>query len=74
MGAGLHLLILLPWQLQTHLHKVTWLLLWQHYYLTNQSNSTAAASDNMYMYEGEDYSKLISENDKRSFDQLLAGK
>ena len=27
----------------------------------------------MYIYEGEDYSKLTSENDKRSFDQLLAG-
>jgi len=27
----------------------------------------------MYMYEGEDYSKLYSENDKKSFDQLLAG-
>ena len=28
--------------------------------------------DNMYMYEGEDYSKS-SDEDKKSFDQLLAG-
>ena len=31
-----------------------------------------AAPDNMYVYEGEDYSKP-SDEDKRSFDQLLAG-
>ena len=28
--------------------------------------------DNMYVYEGEDYSKS-SDEDKKSFDQLLAG-
>ena len=28
--------------------------------------------DNMYVYEGEDYSKC-SDEDKKSFDQLLAG-
>ena len=28
----------------------------------------------MYIYEGEDYSKLCSDKDKKSFDELLAGK
>ena len=27
----------------------------------------------MYIYEGEDYSKLCSEKDRKSFDELLAG-
>ena len=27
----------------------------------------------MYIYEGEDYSKLCSDKDKKSFDELLAG-
>ena len=30
------------------------------------------APENMYMYEGEDYSKA-SDSDKKTFDQLLAG-
>ncbi len=30
------------------------------------------APQNMYMYEGQDYSKL-SQEDKKTFDQLLAG-
>ena len=32
----------------------------------------STGADNMYVYEGEDYSKCSSE-DKKSFDQLLAG-
>jgi len=31
-----------------------------------------AAPQNMYEYEGQDYSKL-SEEDRKTFDQLLAG-
>lgn len=33
---------------------------------------TYTGPDNMYVYEGEDYSKS-SDEDKKSFDQLLAG-
>ena len=28
-------------------------------------------SDNIYMYEGQDYSKISSEADKKAFDELL---
>lgn len=31
-----------------------------------------AAPESMYVYEGEDYSK-VSDSDKKTFDQLLAG-
>lgn len=36
-------------------------------------SSLFTAPENMYVYEGEDYSKA-SDSDKKSFDQLLAGK
>ena len=38
----------------------------------NQPRHELTGPDNMYVYEGEDYSKC-SDEDKRGFDQLLAG-
>lgn len=33
----------------------------------------SSAPENLYMYEGEDYSKP-TEGDRRTFDQMLAGR
>ncbi|XP_065892694.1 chromodomain-helicase-DNA-binding protein 1-like isoform X2 [Dysidea avara] len=35
-------------------------------------SSDTPPEENMYIYEGEDYSKLCSDKDKKSFDELLA--
>ena len=53
-------------------HKKVHILCFKTELKISSSHFSYSAPENMYMYEGEDYSKA-SDSDKKTFDQLLAG-
>ena len=53
-------------------HKKVHILCFKIELKISSSHFSYSAPENMYMYEGEDYSKA-SDSDKKTFDQLLTG-